>query len=337
MWGSPDRVCQFEVDTEQSVSPLEVDEITRLDGGNLWARYRLTVSDDHGRPRVQGEYFDFGDTPKRTDGERPGVIDTQDGKRWVFDSGDGGVTPFDGPFHQTALESSGFPNSGLGESRIYAALLTASGWLQTPSERAEGPRAVHVAQPVVRMHSRGMDLTNALATLDEDHRTQFNRLVDDFRAELPFVESLGFQTVPPGKRVLKWKHAKHPHEWKYLEHFSEGMLAYLSILAALYAQDSPHWIGFDEPETHLHPRLLRRVVAIMEGRAEKTPIIVATHSDALLDCLSEPADAVHIVESGQDGSVIRKLDKDALKAWLEEFRLGELRTNGHLDGHLREN
>ncbi len=220
----------------------------------------------------------------------------------------------------------------VGASVAYGGFVTAPGWLQLPFERSEGPRTPLLGQPVRHLHPRGLDLVNALRSIREDHSDSFKRLEEDFRNEFPFVKDISFPMVPGGRQVLRWKHTGHALPL-YLDHFSSGMLAYLCILAAVYAQDSPAWIAFDEPEVHLHPALLRSAVAVLEARAAKTPVLIATHSDALLDFITDPASAVHVVEVAAKKSTIRTLRRESLDAWRTEYRLSELRPRGHLD-HL---
>mgnify|MGYP003592898466 CR=1 FL=1 len=52
----------------------------------------------------------------------------------------------------------------------------------------------------------------------------------------------------------------------------------------------------DEPELHLHPGLLTRVVQFLAASAESHPVLLATHSDHLLDALTEPARSVRVCE-----------------------------------------
>lgn len=74
------------------------------------------------------------------------------------------------------------------------------------------------------------------------------------------------------------------------------MVAYLCLLAAIFAEYAPSVIAFDEPDAHLHPSALRRLVQLLERAAEHTSVLVATHSDRFLDHLSDPAASLRICE-----------------------------------------
>ena len=123
----------------------------------------------------------------------------------------------------------------------------------------------------------------------------------------------------------------------YLEDMSEGMRVYLALLAALHAPDKPALIAFDEPERSLHPRAMRRLIKVMESRAEETSILMATHADRLLDHLEDPAASLRITRlSSGTGVSVEALDASLLDAWLKEYSLSELRARDMLEAPAKE-
>jgi len=113
---------------------------------------------------------------------------------------------------------------------------------------------------------------------------------------------------------------------------SDGQLSWLAFVAMTRLHPDRSLLAIDEPESHLHPSLLGRVVSLlveMEGRA---PVLVATHSDRVLELLDDPADAVRVCQSDERGvSSVHRLDPAELPVWLKEFGdLGELRQSGYL-------
>src|SRR5262249_31391602 len=112
---------------------------------------------------------------------------------------------------------------------------------------------------------------------------------------------------------------------------SDGMLTYLAYVALfrLWATQ-PSLLALDEPDLHLHPHLLKRVVEFFEAMACDFPLVVATHSDRLLDCLTDPVRQVVLCTLGHGSSTqLLRLDQAALERWLQRYRgLGELRAAG---------
>ncbi len=145
-----------------------------------------------------------------------------------------------------------------------------------------------------RIRSSGRDLLNALHTLSHESLSAWEALLSDVRAVFPWCQSIRFPPGPGrGLITLTWVDSRSGATL-YLEDMSEGMRVFLALLAALHAPDEPALITFDEPERSLHPRAIQRFVKVMESRAEKVPIVVATHSDRLLDHLEFPTESLRI-------------------------------------------
>jgi hypothetical protein len=75
---------------------------------------------------------------------------------------------------------------------------------------------------------------------------------------------------------------------------SDGTLALLALIAItrLDHGDVPRsLLVLDEPALHLHPGAIGQIVALLEACSKHQPVVIATHSDRLLDSLSDPAGA----------------------------------------------
>jgi len=114
---------------------------------------------------------------------------------------------------------------------------------------------------------------------------------------------------------------------------SNGQICFLAIIVmtALLKDKKGFLLAFDEPELHLHPLLLARVVAMFEELGLDHTVVLATHSDRLLDALQNPADSVVLCElSSERTCKLRKVDRAALDDWLVDYRgLGHLRIEGY--------
>jgi predicted ATPase len=105
---------------------------------------------------------------------------------------------------------------------------------------------------------------------------------------------------------------------------SDGTLRYLCLLAILCQPNPPPLVCIEEPELGLHPDVLPTLAELLKDAATRTQLIVTTHSDALVDAMNDPPEVVLVAERTAQGSLLRKLDTDKLKPWLERYRLGTL-------------
>ncbi len=114
---------------------------------------------------------------------------------------------------------------------------------------------------------------------------------------------------------------------------SDGTLKFLCLLAVLLDPDPAPLICIEEPEVGLHPEAIQIVADALVEASERTQIIVTTHSEALIDALSERPEDVLITERDFDnGTQFRRLDKQQLSLWLERYSLGQLWRKGELGG-----
>lgn len=113
---------------------------------------------------------------------------------------------------------------------------------------------------------------------------------------------------------------------------SDGTLRYLCLLAILCDPKPPPLICIEEPELGLHPDILPKIADLLVSASERTQLIVTTHSDILVDALTERPEAVVVCEKHDGRTVMKRLDSNSLAKWLEKYRLGELWTRGELGG-----
>ncbi len=114
---------------------------------------------------------------------------------------------------------------------------------------------------------------------------------------------------------------------------SDGSLQYLCLLAILCQPELPPLICLEEPEKGLHPDIIPEIAKLLRETSERTQLVVTTHSDILVDALSDTPESVIVTERGDNGTELRRLDKDDLKDWLEKYSLGELWSRGHIGGN----
>ena len=113
---------------------------------------------------------------------------------------------------------------------------------------------------------------------------------------------------------------------------SDGSLRYLCLLAILLDPEPPSLICIEEPELGFHPDLIPKLADLLVDASGRCQVIVTTHSDILVDALSDRPESVVICEKHDGQTSMRRLDRSDLAVWLEKYRLGELWTRGEIGG-----
>ena len=114
---------------------------------------------------------------------------------------------------------------------------------------------------------------------------------------------------------------------------SDGTLRYLCLLSILCHPTPPPLICIEEPELGLHPDLISTIADLLVDSSHRTQLIVTTHSDILIDALSETPEAVVVCEKENGATQMRRLERDRLQLWLEEDSLGGLWRSGEIGGN----
>ena len=114
---------------------------------------------------------------------------------------------------------------------------------------------------------------------------------------------------------------------------SDGSLRYLCLLAVLCHPNPPPLVCIEEPELGLHPDVIPEVAKLLVQVSSRSQVIVTTHSDILVDALTDVPESVVVCEKSDGATQLRRLDSEELKPWLEKYRLGELWTRGEIGGN----
>ncbi|MHB1156606.1 MAG: AAA family ATPase [Phycisphaerales bacterium] len=113
---------------------------------------------------------------------------------------------------------------------------------------------------------------------------------------------------------------------------SDGTLRYLCLLAILLDPTPPPLICIEEPELGLHPDMLPGLADLLVAASERTQLVVSTHSDILVDAMSEQPESVVVFEKHDGQTQMKRLETNELHEWLKKYRLGHLWMSGEIGG-----
>lgn len=182
--------------------------------------------------------------------------------------------------------------------------------------------------PILLSHDAG-NLSVFLRYLLAERPKHYRRILATIQLVAPFIRDFVVQPDTPTDQtvLLRWMDESGailgPHQ------LSDGTIRAIALIAALLQPEEwmPSIMIFDEPELGLHPSAVDLVATLLKAASEKRQIIVATQSPALIRDY-EPEDIVvaeRMVDAeGRGESTFTRLDRASLRAWLEDYNLGEL-------------
>jgi predicted ATPase len=255
-----------------------------------------------------------------------------------YQHGDPVVNSAAQPLRKLARESIELDRSILLQRRdpeIYPELA----WLASNYEKARIYREWEFGRNAMLRAPQPTDSRNDVLLEDFSNKGLFlSRLRKSPKAKRTVVEYLSklyegltdFEVVTEGNTVQVFL-----HEGDFsipATRLSDGTLRYLCLVAILCDPEPPPVICLEEPELGLHPDILPTVADLLKSASERTQLIVTTHSDILVDAMTEMPEAVVVCEKHDGKTEMNRLSKDGLKEWLDKYRLGQLWIEGQLGG-----
>ncbi len=185
------------------------------------------------------------------------------------------------------------------------------------------------AGPEERLGKSGENLSNVIQYLKEQYPERLDHIFSILRQRVPRLERVDAEPMPDGRLLLQIKDA--PFEKPVLAKFaSDGTLKLLAYLIVLYDPEPPRFIGIEEPENFLHPRLLPELAEECRAASERSQLLITTHSPFLLNAMR--AEEVRVLYRDEQGfaQVVRSSDIQGIPEFVKAgASLGHLWMEGH--------
>lgn len=179
----------------------------------------------------------------------------------------------------------------------------------------------------------GGNLPAYLYYLQEKHPLNFKRIEKIIQSVVPFFDRFNLSPafLDEEKILLEWTEKEHPETYFNANHLSDGSLRFIALVTLLMQPKLPKVIIIDEPELGLHPTAINKLSGLIKSAAAKDcQVIVSTQSVTLLNNFE--AENIITVDKEDNQSVFRRLDKEVLSNWIEDYSIGELWTKSIIKG-----
>jgi predicted ATPase len=185
------------------------------------------------------------------------------------------------------------------------------------------------AGPQERLSKGGENLPNVIQYLKEQHPERLDQIFSILRQRIPRLERVEAEPMPDGRLLLQIKDApfEQPVQSKFASDGTMKMLAYLTVL---YDPEPPRFIGIEEPENFLHPRLLPELAEECRAASERSQLLITSHSPFLLHAMR--AEEVRVLYRDEQGftQVVRACDIQGIPEFIRAgASLGHLWMEGH--------
>ena len=279
-WDSRGRARELK--SRGSDGPVTIEIKYRERPADPLISYHLSIDELEGRPVVMREWLRW----KRGRYGRPfGFLDYKQGQGHVIS----GAIPLstdkraDVPLSSPDLLAVNALGRLADHPRVAALRDFIMGWYVSYLS-SDSARGQPEAGPDEQLTPTGDNLANVIQHLAEQHPDRLSRIFEALSRRVPRVEKVLSEMMPDGRLLLQIKDG--PFDRPVLARFaSDGTLKMLTYLIMLYDPAPPPFIGVEEPENFLHPRLLHELAEECRAASERTQLLITTHSPFFLNAL----------------------------------------------------
>ncbi len=289
-WDARNRIS--EIRSRGAEGPVEFELQYRATEDSPLITYGLKIDERGGQPVIVDELLRHSTSPGP---ERPTeILHFSNGSGRIYDEQAGSVSE--------QLESADLlAVSSLGQlsrhPHVAALRRFITGWYLSYLN-IDQSRSQTFAGPQEKLSATGDNLANVLQYLSENHADRLEDIFNVLRESIPSLERIDSEKMPDGRLLLRLK--DRPFDDPVLAQFtSDGTLKLLAYLTVLYDPQPGPVLGIEEPENQLHPRLLYPLAEEARRAADRSQMLVTTHSPYFADALAPKE--LWVLYRGDDG------------------------------------
>ncbi len=183
-----------------------------------------------------------------------------------------------------------------------------------------------------KLRGNASNISPFLLNLRKNSPRSYKAIINSIHRVMPFFDDLLLDVQKLGEESkvrLSWtqKGSDYPMQ-PY--HLSDGSIRFICLATALLQPNPPSAIIIDEPELGLHPAAIVILAELIQQAAQRTQVIVATQSPALIDQFA--VDDIVVVNRKEGASTFQRLNEEDFSEWLEDYSIGELWTKNVIAG-----
>ena len=318
-----------ELRTRGNIDPVVIELKYREQPRTPLITYHLAIDEDRNRPVVKEEWLHW---RRKRYGQPFRFLDYREGhgRAVTGEQPDELDTRNEVPLQSPDLLAVNALGQFADHPRVAALRDFITGW-HVSYLSADSARGQPEAGPQERLSKSGDNLANVIQHLAEQYPERLNQIFEVLRQRVPRIERVLSDVMPDGRLLLQIKDA--PFNNPVLARFaSDGTLKILAYLVLLYDPEPPPFIGIEEPENFLHPRLLPELAEECRAACERTQLLATTHSPFFLNALRP--EEVRVLWRDEQGytQTSRVADIPGVREFIEEGAyLGHLWMEGYFN------
>jgi predicted ATPase len=167
------------------------------------------------------------------------------------------------------------------------------------------------------------NLAAFLYLLKEKYPDSFFMIEETIKLIAPYFDRFVIEpdALNSEKIRLEWREVGSDHYFN-ATHLSDGTLRMICLATLLLQPNAPDTVIIDEPELGLHPYAISVLASLMKSFSTDKQLIVSTQSVTLINHFE--AEDIIVTDKEDGASVLRRLKKEELDIWKDDYSLGEI-------------
>lgn len=188
----------------------------------------------------------------------------------------------------------------------------------------------HVQNDGYFLYETGQNLAAYLFNIQNNRPLVYKRIIRVIQSIAPYFSDFYFQPNEGGFLYLQWRDKYNSMIYGATD-LSDGTIRFIALTTIFMQPNLPETIIIDEPELGLHPLAISKLAGMIQSVSQKgTQVIIATQSSDLVSYFTP--DDILTVDMVNGESQFKRLIKDDLNIWMEDYSLGDLWKRSIISG-----
>jgi len=175
------------------------------------------------------------------------------------------------------------------------------------------------------------NLAPFLYRLKRESPNHYAAVRDVVKLVAPFIHDFKLEPVTGNPTIINFAWTSIDSDFPFrIDQLSDGTLRFICLATLLLQPRLPATVLIDEPEIGLHPYAISILSGLLKKASARTQVIIATQSVTLINEFN--LEDLIVVERKDGESFFERPNREELKAWLNDYSLGELWEKNVLGG-----
>lgn len=179
----------------------------------------------------------------------------------------------------------------------------------------------------MKLRKNGDNLSQLLNNLKNNKTLVYNKIEENLSKVNPTYKSIEFTNF--SSQLYLSLREKNLDKTIEALHISDGTLRFLLLMCIFYNPERGFLIGIDEPESGLHPDMIKSIGDMMKFAATDSQMIIATHSPLLLNQF-ELEDVLIFEKNEENRTIVKQLSESGFPDWEGDFLPGQMWLRGQI-------